>query len=93
MAEEEKKVKSIDPASIEMIEKAASDGCNISFDRADTMKPCPIGSVGSCCKNCSMGPCRVPLARGGRACGRARLRRCAINLLRLPLYTVMRIPL
>jgi carbon-monoxide dehydrogenase catalytic subunit len=24
------------------------------------MKPCPIGSEGSCCKNCSMGPCRVP---------------------------------
>ena len=56
--------KSIDQATIEMIEKAAGDGCNIAFDRADAMKPCPIGSVGSCCKNCSMGPCRVPLARG-----------------------------
>ncbi len=56
--------KSIDPATIEMIEKAAVDGCNIAFDRVDTMKPCPIGSVGSCCKNCGMGPCRVPLARG-----------------------------
>jgi carbon-monoxide dehydrogenase catalytic subunit len=57
-------IKSIDPATIEMIEKAAIDGCNISFDRADAMKPCPIGSVGSCCKNCGMGPCRVPLAKG-----------------------------
>ena len=60
----EKEAKSIDQATIEMIEKAASDGCNIAFDRADAMKPCPIGSVGSCCKNCGMGPCRVPLAKG-----------------------------
>ena len=56
--------KSIDQATIDMIEKAAGDGCNIAFDRVDDMKPCPIGAVGSCCKNCGMGPCRVPLARG-----------------------------
>jgi len=55
--------KSIDKASIEMIEKAAKDGVNTAFDRAETMKPCPIGAVGSCCKNCGMGPCRVPLPR------------------------------
>ena len=47
-----------------MIEKAASDGCSVVFDRAESMKPCPIGSVGSCCQNCSMGPCRVPLIKG-----------------------------
>ncbi|MGQ9695780.1 MAG: anaerobic carbon-monoxide dehydrogenase catalytic subunit [Thermodesulfobacteriota bacterium] len=52
--------RSIDPASIKMIEKAAIDKANTAFDRADEMKPCPIGSEGSCCKNCSMGPCRVP---------------------------------
>lgn len=63
MAENEVK-KSIDQATIDMIEKAAGDGCNIAFDRVDDMKPCPIGAVGSCCKNCGMGPCRVPLARG-----------------------------
>ncbi|GAF83880.1 unnamed protein product, partial [marine sediment metagenome] len=56
--------KSIDKASIEMIEKAASDGVNTAFDRAETTKPCPIGMVGSCCKHCGMGPCRVPLPRG-----------------------------
>ncbi|UCH42923.1 MAG: anaerobic carbon-monoxide dehydrogenase catalytic subunit [Dehalococcoidales bacterium] len=60
----DKKAKSIDQATIELIEKAAKDNCNIAFDRADEMKPCPIGSVGSCCKNCGMGPCRVPLPRG-----------------------------
>ena len=52
--------KSIDPATIKMIKKAQVDGCETVFDRADTMKPCPIGAEGSCCKNCSMGPCRVP---------------------------------
>ena len=56
--------KSIDKATIKMIEKAASDGVNTAFDRAETMKPCPIGSVGSCCKHCGMGPCRVPLPKG-----------------------------
>ncbi len=35
-----------------------------AFDRAEALKPCPIGSVGSCCKNCGMGPCRIPLAKG-----------------------------
>jgi len=56
--------KSIDSASIKMIEKAARDGVNTAFDRAETMKPCPIGLDGSCCKNCGMGPCRVPLPKG-----------------------------
>ncbi len=63
MADSEKKKKSIDPASLEAIEKAASNGVSLAFDRALAMKPCPIGEVGSCCKNCSMGPCRVPLPK------------------------------
>lgn len=31
------------------------------FSRSQSLKPCPIGSSesGICCKNCSMGPCRV----------------------------------
>ncbi len=62
MAEAE--TKSIDSASVRMIEKAATDGVNTAFDRAEKMKPCPIGSVGSCCSNCGMGPCRVPLPKG-----------------------------
>ena len=66
MAEKEK-AKSIDPVSLQMIEKAACDGVNLSFDRALAIKPCPIGEAGSCCKVCSMGPCRVPLAKGKKA--------------------------
>jgi carbon-monoxide dehydrogenase catalytic subunit len=60
----ENKKKSIDKASLELIEKACDDQVNLAFDRAESLKPCPIGSVGSCCKNCGMGPCRVPLAKG-----------------------------
>ena len=52
--------KSIDPATIHMLKKAQADGCETIFDRADAMKPCPIGAEGSCCKHCAMGPCRVP---------------------------------
>jgi len=56
--------KSIDPATIHMLKKAQADGCETIFDRADAMKPCPIGAEGSCCKNCVMGPCRVPKKKG-----------------------------
>src|SRR5512141_1868642 len=59
----EKQLKSIDQATNEMLEKAALDGCSTAFDRAEAMKPCPIGAEGSCCRNCSMGPCRVPAPR------------------------------
>ncbi len=61
---EEKQAKSIDPATLEMIAKAAEEGISTVFDRAEKLKPCPIGADGSCCKNCAMGPCRVPQPRG-----------------------------
>jgi carbon-monoxide dehydrogenase catalytic subunit len=61
---EEKETKSIDPGTLELIEKAARDGVNTTYDRAESIKACPIGSVGSCCKHCGMGPCRVPLPKG-----------------------------
>ncbi len=65
MAEEvEKTKKSVDTASLELIDKAGTDQVSLAFDRAERMKPCPIGAVGSCCKNCGMGPCRVPLPKG-----------------------------
>ena len=60
----EKETKSIDQATIEMLEKAAEEGVSTAFDRAETMKPCPIGAEGSCCSMCAMGPCRVPLPKG-----------------------------
>ena len=46
-------------ASIEMLKKAAAEGRETAFSRADSMKACAIGASGICCKNCSMGPCRL----------------------------------
>ncbi|MBN1644093.1 MAG: anaerobic carbon-monoxide dehydrogenase catalytic subunit [Dehalococcoidales bacterium] len=60
----DKTKKSIDAATLEMIDKAEKDRVSTVFERADNMKPCPIGAEGSCCSNCAMGPCRVPLAKG-----------------------------
>lgn len=48
-----------DSATAAVLEKAAEDGVKTVFDRAEEMKPCPIGATGMCCKNCSMGPCRL----------------------------------
>jgi carbon-monoxide dehydrogenase catalytic subunit len=51
---------SIDPATQEMLKKAQADGIETIWDRANAMKPCPIGAEGACCRICSQGPCRVP---------------------------------
>ncbi|QTA85325.1 anaerobic carbon-monoxide dehydrogenase catalytic subunit [Desulfonema magnum] len=56
---------SIDKATQEMIVRAQELGIDTVFDRAENMKPCNIGMQGICCKNCSMGPCRLPLPKGG----------------------------
>jgi len=56
---------SIDVASQEMIARAQELGIETIFDRAVKMKACNIGIQGTCCKNCAMGPCRLPLPKGG----------------------------
>ncbi|KJS33351.1 MAG: carbon monoxide dehydrogenase [Desulfatitalea sp. BRH_c12] len=56
---------SIDPATQQMIARAQQLGIDTVFDRAEQMKPCAIGLQGICCKNCAMGPCRLPLPKGG----------------------------
>jgi carbon-monoxide dehydrogenase catalytic subunit len=48
-----------------MIARAQKLGIDTVFDRAAQMKPCNIGIQGICCKNCAMGPCRLPLPKGG----------------------------
>jgi len=55
----------IDLASQQMIRRAQDLGIDTVFDRAVSMKPCAIGMQGICCKNCAMGPCRLPLPKGG----------------------------
>ncbi len=42
-----------------MLEKARIDGIETQFDRAKSMKACPIGADSACCKHCAMGPCRL----------------------------------
>ncbi len=59
------KDQSIDSATLKMIKKAEKEKVYIAFERAEVMQPCPVGMVGSCCKHCSMGPCRVSLPAGG----------------------------
>jgi len=48
-----------DPAAQEMLQRAEELGIKTAFSRADDMAPCNIGGAGMCCKNCSMGPCRL----------------------------------
>jgi len=78
MAEEKKVVKaakpkkvadpvacSIDEATQKMIVRSQELGVETVFDRNLTLKPCNIGMQGTCCKNCAMGPCRLPLPKAG----------------------------
>jgi carbon-monoxide dehydrogenase catalytic subunit len=56
----EEKKHYMDAASNKAYEHAKQDNIVTIYDRAEEMKPCPIGLVGDCCKHCGMGPCRVP---------------------------------
>ncbi|MCJ7512944.1 MAG: anaerobic carbon-monoxide dehydrogenase catalytic subunit [Anaerolineales bacterium] len=51
--------RSLDPAAQQMLIRADALGLDTAFSRAEQMAPCPIGSTGSCCKLCFMGPCRL----------------------------------
>jgi anaerobic carbon-monoxide dehydrogenase catalytic subunit len=46
-------------ATGQMLAKARRDGVETAFDRAVSMKACPIGADSACCKHCFMGPCRL----------------------------------
>ena len=52
-------MKSVDPAAQALLKKAGEKNITTSFERAETLKPCPIGATGACCKMCHMGPCRL----------------------------------
>ncbi len=53
-----KVIKSANESSQKIIEWSESHNIETCFDRAQKMKPCPIGESGACCKICHMGPCR-----------------------------------
>jgi carbon-monoxide dehydrogenase catalytic subunit len=49
-----------DKASQEMVKRAATEHIDTVWDRYDAQQPqCGFGTLGLCCKNCSMGPCRI----------------------------------
>jgi carbon-monoxide dehydrogenase catalytic subunit len=48
-----------DPAAVVLLECACEEGIDTCFERVDNIVPCNIGAQGLCCKNCSMGPCRL----------------------------------
>ncbi|MGI9571533.1 MAG: anaerobic carbon-monoxide dehydrogenase catalytic subunit, partial [Desulfobulbia bacterium] len=81
----------IEPATQQMMGRAKELGIETIFDRAVTMKPCAIGLQGICCKNCAMGPCRLPLPKGGiegedtrkGLCGATANTICARNFVRM----------
>ena len=54
---------SCDIPTIKMLKFAQEKGMETVFDRAVKMKQCNIGTEGICCKNCSQGPCRLPLTK------------------------------
>jgi carbon-monoxide dehydrogenase catalytic subunit len=61
--------RSSDPAVASLLQHACNLECMTTFDRADDMTPCPIGQESKCCKNCSMGPCRLVKPGQTGVCG------------------------
>lgn len=54
------KKRSSDKASQEMITHMAEGGQQNAWDRFEQQEPqCGFGKLGICCRNCSMGPCRI----------------------------------
>ena len=81
------KEQSVDPATIEMLEHVQGQDLNLVWDRYEAMQPqCGFGSLGICCRNCTMGPCRIdPLGDGPREgiCGATADIIAARNLIRM----------
>jgi len=75
--------KTIDPTVCELLEICETDGISTAFQRAEEMKPCPIGAKGACCKNCSMGPCRLTKEGQTGICGATISTVAARNLVRM----------
>ncbi len=81
------KLKHADRASQEMVTLADTENIETVWDRYDKMQPqCGFGSLGICCKICSMGPCRIdPFGKGPQkgVCGANADTIAARNLIRM----------
>ncbi|MDR2962490.1 MAG: anaerobic carbon-monoxide dehydrogenase catalytic subunit [Bacteroidales bacterium] len=59
-----------DPAVKEMLLAMHEHGLDTVFDRFDRQKPqCTFGIAGVCCKNCTMGPCKITKKATRGVCG------------------------
>jgi carbon-monoxide dehydrogenase catalytic subunit len=65
--------KSLDKATLQMIDAAREQGIQLTWDRYQKQLPqCGFGELGLCCRHCLQGPCRIdPLGDGPTAgvCG------------------------
>jgi carbon-monoxide dehydrogenase catalytic subunit len=79
--------RSVDQASLEMLKKAAGENIGTVWDRYEKQQPqCGFGLLGTCCRNCNMGPCRIdPFGDGPEEgiCGATADIIAARNLLRM----------
>jgi carbon-monoxide dehydrogenase catalytic subunit len=68
-----RELKYADQATQAMIKRAAEQNIQTVWDRWDAQQPqCGFGTLGLCCRHCSMGPCRIdPFGNGPQAgvCG------------------------
>jgi len=82
----ERKARSVDPASLAMIDRACQSKLPTAWDRLESQEPqCGFGRLGICCRNCTMGPCRIdPFGEGANqgVCGATADTIVARNLLR-----------
>jgi carbon-monoxide dehydrogenase catalytic subunit len=83
----EPKQRSDDKASQQMMKHMEESGFESAWDRFEQQQPqCGFGKLGICCRNCSMGPCRIdPFEEGPQAgvCGATADTIAARNLLRM----------
>lgn len=75
--------RTIDVASIEMLDRANVGGIETVFSRSDAQGPsCGFGLKGICCRICHMGPCRITPKNPKGICGADADTLVARNLLR-----------
>ena len=59
-----------DQASQIMVRRAEEEKIELVWDRYEAMQPqCGFGTLGICCRNCSMGPCRIDPFGSGPSVG------------------------
>lgn len=83
----DKELRSADPAAAEMLRIADQEGHETIWKRHELQQPqCSYGQLGTCCRICSMGPCRIdPFGEGPSrgVCGATADTMVARNLARM----------